>query len=202
MAEIQREGLSRFWRADGPAGLVANTARSDVSAARLGTRAVAGKARGMGIQTGRNGKSNTPPCRLVACRAIRLPRMLRMVEYGIEASQSRKWFNARGRVTDRADRMLVAFGELLLVAGGTRYMSRITDRGAVVVSDVADKTGHPLMLLCLVPESRIVLCGRFGHFVRHKVVRFAAVAKNHKAGHYRQDAGKEGYFCPPCQTLA
>jgi len=86
--------------------------------------------------------------------------MLRMIEPRVEASQPRESFDARGRVADRADRMLVV-GELLNVASRTRHMSRETNSRRIIFTLMAEQARHTVVLRRAVSEPGIILSGVF-----------------------------------------
>ncbi|WP_157939347.1 hypothetical protein, partial [Escherichia coli] len=77
--------------------------------------------------------------------AVRLP-MPRVVESDVKTSQARKRFDARRRVANLADRMLIAGGKLLFVAARARKMSGHSRLRRIVFALVAEQTRQPLML--------------------------------------------------------
>ena len=96
----------------------------------------------------------------MAGSTVRLADMTSVIEDGVKASQRRKRFDTGRRVADRADRVSISFRELLSVAGRTRDMTRHLRRRAIVIANVADKTGKSVMLRRIVAKSRVILVRR------------------------------------------
>jgi hypothetical protein len=80
-----------------------------------------------------------------------------VIENGVKAAQRRKSFYICRGVTDRADRVRIAFRKLLSVARRAGNMPRHFRSGGVVASDMTHKTRQATVLLCVVTKAREIL---------------------------------------------
>ena len=75
-------------------------------------------------------------------RAARLFQVFCMIECYVKTPKRGKRFHARLRMTDRADRVLIAFGKLLRMAACTGRMARKSRRGQPFGALVAKQARH------------------------------------------------------------
>lgn len=171
VTEIYRVGFDEIRAVVRSARLVTRSARAEISFARLRLRRVTPVTGRMRVKSGRFTESDAAPRRFMTRRAIRLA-VYGVLEPDVKTSETRKRFNARRRMADLADRMLISGGELLFVAARAGQMTGVARDGRIVVLLVAEQARKSLMLRLRVRKVFVTACLRFDFFDRFVVSRF------------------------------
>lgn len=104
----------------------------------------------------RNRKTCAAAIYFMTARAIRLRLVLRMVESRGKSLQPRKAFDARRRVTNRANRRFIAFVKLLFVTARARDVSHIFNGRRIIRANVTNQARQASVRRVRVFETRKV----------------------------------------------
>src|SRR5215213_8859106 len=92
------------------------------------------------VRARRNREPDAAARLFMTARAVRLALVFRMVEPRVKALQPGKTLDARRCVTNRANRVFIAFVKLLFMTARARNMSHISDRRRIVRPRVTNQT--------------------------------------------------------------